>query len=159
WVHRKGKQLRLNYEKEIHFKIRLLQHSHFNCFRSLPLRRLCGAGRFWRVRPDEGYQGFATTCSLQYEGGCSWYTDSGCHTNGRSRPLGPGFAKPALRCAKEGIRGATFNAISPFGQWAGKRPIRILALRPEVCASIAQKSVAPDPEHARAIVYIRRARR
>ena len=48
----------------------------------------------------------------------------------------------------------TSDALCAPQYGADKRPIRIRDFWPEVCPSIAQKSLAPSPDHAGATVYI-----
>src|SRR5262249_43341754 len=94
------------------------------------------------------------TCSVQCKAGCSRYADSGRHSNGRSRPPGPGFAKPAVHPPKTKRGRETLDALCAPEYRADKCPVRIWDLWPEACPSTAQKYLAPSPDDAGATVDI-----
>ncbi len=62
--------------------------------------------------------------------------------------------KPAVHPAKNKRGRETLDALCAAEYGAAKRLVRIRDLWPEVCPGIAQKSLAPDPDDARATVYI-----
>src|SRR5207249_280351 len=103
--------------------------------------------------------GLSTTCSVQCKAGCSRHPDSGRHTNGRSGPPEPRFANPAVHPPKTKRGRETLDTLCAPQYGADKRPVRIRALWPEVCPSIAQKYLAPSAHDAGATVDIRGDRR
>ena len=80
---------------------------------------LIGSGAFAQTKGTRASQQPARSNATQDAPGT---TSSGRQTNGRSCPPGPGFAKLALCCTKEGVRGETSDALSLSGDGQASAP-------------------------------------
>ena len=118
--------------KSAFFNLRVLIASVFCLFGVFVA--LLGSGAFAQPRPRASQQPARSSAHA----GCSWYTDSGSHSNGRSGHSETGLAKASLCRAEGRVRRASAHAISARDR-ADRSAIRITAFRASRTSSSCSK--------------------